>query len=406
MRTVEASSTAKDSPNPVTKSWWNRNVAMMSLASFFSDTGHEAATAILPIFLASIGAGAAALGIIEGIADAGSSLLKFLSGNYSDRFGRRKEIIVFGYSLTAIAKAAIGFAMSWSSVFWLRLLAWIGRGSRGPVYDGLLADSVAEKDYGRAFGFQRAMDTLGAVTGPVLALLLVSRVPLREIFLLTFIPGALAVVAITAVRDPKPVLSTMNWHQRLSAMPRPFKGFLLATGIFGLGNFSHTLLILRASELLRPHYGAVTANTTAVGLYTVHNIAYALISFPVGRAGDRFGRGHFLLAGYVLFSLVSLGFGFAHSLGALVVLFVGAGLYVGIVDALEAAYAAELLPREIRNTGFGTLGLVNGIGDFASSAALGVLWSRTSPGVAFTYAAVLAMAGAVLLVLNLPARRI
>lgn len=405
MKTAEAPVVQRD-PDIATVRWLNRNVWMMSLASFFSDAGHEAATAILPIFLASIGCGAAALGLIEGVADAGSSLLKFLSGNYSDRFGQRKQIIIAGYSLTAIAKAAIAFAASWTSVLWLRLGAWIGRGSRGPVSDALLADSVPEESYGRAFGFQRAMDTSGAVAGPVLALLLMSCVALRTIFLLTFIPGALAVLATTLIRDPKTTCHWSHFSQRLARLPGRFKSFLLAAGIFGLGNFSHTLLILRASDLLKPAIGEGKANIVAVGLYTVHNIVYAAVSFPAGRWGDNHGRGPLLLAGYVLFSFVSLGFAFTNSLGTLAILFVGAGVYVGIVDALEASYAAELLPKDIRGSGFGLLGLTNGVGDLVSSVVVGLLWSRVSAAVAFACAAVLAMAGAVFLVLNLPVRRV
>ena len=384
--------------------WLNRNVWMMSIASLFSDMGHEAATSILPVFLASLGASAGALGIIEGIADAGSSFLKYLTGHYSDRVGRRKEIMLAGYSLTAVAKACFAFATSWTSIVWLRLIAWLGRGSRGPVRDAVMADSVMPQNYGRAFGFQRAMDTLGAVAGPAIALLLVSHVALRKIFLLTFIPGVLAVIAIYAVRDPKPTPSLSYASQEPARLSGQFKSFLAAVGIFGLGNFSHTLLILRASELLKHDYGAARANALAIGLYTLHNLVYAATSFPAGHWGDRRGRGSMLLFGYVLFSLMSLGFGFVHSLGELVVLFLAAGIYVGFVDTLETSYAAQLLPQEIRGRGFGVLGLVNGVGDLASSAVVGLLWSRISAPFAFSYAAVLSMTGAVVLVLSLPRR--
>ncbi len=379
--------------------WLNRNVVLMSLSSLFSDTSHEAATAILPLFLKMIGAGSGALGLIEGASDAASSLLKFLSGHYSDRIGRRKEIAIAGYSLTALGKAGFAFASSWLSVLGLRVLAWMGRGARGPVRDAMLADSVTPQTYGRAFGLHRAMDTVGAVVGPALALLLVPHLHLRTIFLLTFIPGMLAVFSIAAVREPRRPPSTLGIRESFEHLPPTFKIFLYSVGIFGLGNFAHTLLILRAADILQPTYGA-RANTIAIALYTLHNVFYAAVSFPAGRLGDRFSRRSLLIAGYVLFCGVALGFGFATSLLQLVALFIGAGVYIGIVDAVEASYAAELLPVHVRGHGFGILGLVNGIGDFLSSAIVGWLWAAASAQVAFVYAAGFALAGAVMLAIR------
>ncbi|HXE89344.1 MAG TPA: MFS transporter [Terriglobales bacterium] len=369
----------------------------MSFASLFSDMSHEAATAILPLYLTALGAGAAALGVIEGAADAASSLLKFLSGHYSDRIGRRKEIAIAGYSLTAIAKPAFAFATSWTSILALRALAWMGRGSRGPVRDAMLADSVTPATYGRGFGLQRSMDTVGAVLGPALALLLVSHVQLRTIFLLTFMPGAAAVAAIALVRDRRRDGSRLRMAHAWSEFPRAFKTFLLAAGLFGVGNFAHTLLILRASEVLRPAF-AGKADAMAIGLYTLHNAVYAATSFPAGHLGDFVSRRWLLLTAYLLFAGVALGFGVAGSLVPLVALFVGAGLYIGMVDALEASYAAQLLPEAVRGSGFGLLGLVNGIGDLISSAAVGFLWWKYSALTAFTCAAIFALTGAVLLI--------
>jgi len=379
--------------------WLNRNVVLMSLSSLFSDASHEAATAILPLFLQMIGAGSAALGIIEGAADAASSVLKFLSGHYSDRIGRRKEIAIAGYSLTALGSAGYAFVASSLSVLGLRVLAWMGRGGRGPVRDAMLADSVTAQTYGRAFGLHRAMDTIGAVVGPAFALLLVPHVHLRTVFLLTLIPGMLAVFFIAAVREPRRPPSSLRMRQSFKQLPPAFKIFLYSVGVFGLGNFAHTLLILRAADILKPAYGA-RANTMAIALYALHNVLYAAVSFPAGRLGDRFSRRSLLVAGYALFFAVALGFGFATSLRQLVALFIGAGIYIGIVDAVEASYAAELLPFHVCGHGFGILGLVNGAGDFLSSAIVGWLWAAESAEVAFVYAAGFALAGAGMLFMS------
>jgi MFS family permease len=263
----------------------------------------------------------------------------------------------------------------------------------------MLAGSVEPAAYGRAFGLQRSMDTVGAVIGPALALLLVSHVTFRTIFLLTFIPGVAAVAAIAAVRDPHTTRSARRLGQAFRELPPAFKRFLVAAGIFGVGNFAHTLLILRAADVLRPAYGA-RADTFAIGLYTLHNAVYAATSFPAGGAGDFVSRRSLLACAYLLFAAVAFGFGISESVGWLIVLFLGAGVYIGMVDALEASYAAELLPESMRGSGFGVLGLVNGVGDLVSSAAVGFLWSQYSAFTAFTYAGVVALVGAVILALG------
>jgi len=372
----------------------------MGLTSFFSDFGHEMATTILPAFLVSVGGSAALLGLIEGIADASISGMKLLSGWYSDYIGKRKPFAVVGYLLTAIGVGSFSLAFSWPHVLLSRVVAWLGRGTREPPRDALLVDATKPEYRGRVFGFHRGMDTLGAIVGPAIAFLLIRSMALRSIFLVALIPSALAFLTIALfVRDTrKGGGERTHLPVSMRGLPRNFRFFLIAVGVFGLGNFADSMLILRATEVLSPAKGAIVAGSFAILLYMVHNVFYAVFSFPIGVLADRIGKRKILVFGYLLTGLSSVGFIFAISnLFYLGLLFVVAGIAIAITDALERTIAADLLPESLRGTGYGTLAAVNGIGDFASSTTVGFLWTTISPLAGFGYGAVLCTLGAVLL---------
>jgi MFS family permease len=237
--------------------WLTRNVFAIGMLSLFSDMGHELTTAVLPLFLATFGGGAAALGMIEGVSDAASSVLKLWMSYYSDRVGRRKPILVIGYFVTAMM-GTFGFVTAWWQMLVIRSIAWIGRGARGPVRDALLSESVPPEAHGRAFGFEGAMDTVGAIIGPAIALSLVGVIALQHIFLIAFIPGAITIVIVVFwVQDrPKIAQPHLQMLSSLRDLPPMFWRYVGAVGVFGLGNFAHTLLILRAVTLLTPAYGS------------------------------------------------------------------------------------------------------------------------------------------------------
>lgn len=379
--------------------WLNRNVLGMGITSFFSDFGHEMATAILPMFLLTIGGSAAALGVIEGIADAVSSFVKLGAGWYSDRIGRRKPIVTLGYLLTAVAKASFALATAWPHLLWGRTVGWFGRGIRGPLRDAMLADSVGSAAYGRAFGFHRAADTLGAVVGPLTAFALVGLLGYRQIFWLTLIPGAISVGAIAVlVREPRgQARRALKFTAALRDLPASFRRFLLGVGAFGLGDFAHSLLTLRAAELLTPAMGAARAGQAAVLFYTLHNLSYAVASYPVGSLGDRIGKRGLLALGYLLAAVMGVGLMVSANPWALLGLFPLGGVYLAMEEALEGALAAELLPAPIRGTGYGLLATVNGVGDLVSSLVVGGLLAMVGPGPAFGYSAVMSVLGAALI---------
>jgi MFS family permease len=387
--------------------WLNRNVVGMALASFFSDAGHEMATAVLPMFLIAMGAPAFALGTIEGVADAVSSFVKLGAGWFSDRLGRRKPIAVTGYFLTGLTTGLFAFVVSWPQVLLARAAGWFGRGIRGPVRDAMLAESVAPEARGRAFGFHRMGDTLGAIIGPALALLMlslvngqVSETTYRIIFLVTLIPGLLAAFSFWLFvkerrRSPNP---QSNLFTSIRSLPRSFQRYLIGVGLFGIGDFAHSLLTLRAIQMLTPTMGAAEAGQLAILLYVIHNILYAGMAFPIGVLADRVGKREVLAAGYGLAAVMGFGWIFAvPSAPYLALLFALGGSFIAAEDTLEGALAADLLPEDVRGTGYGVLATVNGLGDFISSIVVGFLWTVFAPAIGFAYSTILSLLGAIVI---------
>ncbi|OLD61567.1 MAG: hypothetical protein AUI53_05300 [Acidobacteria bacterium 13_1_40CM_2_60_7] len=388
---------------PQKNRWLNRTVLGVGLTSLFSDWSHETATAILPAFLAAIGAGPGWLGAIEGIADGLSSVAKLTAGHFTDRWKRRKPLAVFGYAVTALATASFAAATQAYQVLFGRAAAWLGRGVRTPARKALLAADVPPAAYGRAFGFERLMDTLGAIAGPLTALWLLNLTShsYRQVFLWTLLPGMIAVASMWFLVRERPFAARpqQSFLGALRALPASFRRFLAGVGVFGAGDFSHTLLILYAARQLGPAYGSARAASLAVALYTLHNVFYASSAYASGWLSDRVRQRKFVLAA---------GYGFAGVTALLLCLdttklwllgtiFALAGLYIGTEEALEDSLAAELVPKEQHGMAFGTLAAVNAVGDFLSSLLVGFLWSSFSLQAAFGYSAVLFFAGALLI---------
>ncbi len=382
--------------------WMTPGVVGIGLSSLFSDWGHEAATAILPAFLASIGAPAVVLGIIEGVSDGLSSVAKLAGGFLADHPRWRKPAGIVGYLATAVTTFFYAFARSWPSVLLLRALGWMGRGERGPSRDTLLADSVAPGERGRAFGFERAMDSLGAVLGPLCATVLLGALGVRGVLRWTLLPGAAAAVAFAFLVPPgrghdHQAAEIQTMRARFAQLPKSFWYFLAGIFAHGIGDFAPTLLILRASEILAPRMGVARAATISVALYTFYNLVNAAAAYPAGALADRIDKRGLLAMGYLASAVACAGFLLERpTLPMLVVLFGLAGVHRGVEQSLEKSAVAELLPRAVRGSGFGVLATVNGIGDMVSSAAVGALWSAVGPAAGFLYAGAFALVGAVL----------
>lgn len=414
----EASSTHAV-PTSAGSGWLNRTVWGAGLTSFLSDVSYEMASAILPAFLRllqippeSVGA---ILGWIEGLSDFASNTVKLLIGWYSDRLGRRKPFVVAGYALTGVAFAVCALAVSWPLVLLAKVVGWIGKGLRGPLRNAILADAVPPQHVGKAFGFHRAGDTLGAILGPLVGAGLLAALPsewfdsqdqpYRIIFILTLIPGLAAAMTFAwLVHEqcftPRPALRLVA---SMRSLPRDFRRYLLPVFVFGIGDFSHALLVFTAGVLLTPHYGLQEAAAWAGVLYAVRNAAGAAAAYPAGWLGDRCGRRRVLIAAYLLAAFVMFGFALLIlngwlDLGLLAGLFALAGVYIAMQEALEPAITADLVrDRSLRGTAMGTLAVVNGLGDFIASVGIGSLFLIGMP-VAFASAAALMATGALLLI--------
>ena len=384
------------SSGPASSGWFNRTVIGAGLTSFLADVGYEMATAILPAFVRFLHVPPEAvgliIGLIEGVADLLSNIVKLIVGWYSDTIGKRKAFVVSGYALTGASFALCALAVTWPLVMFAKVLAWIGKGVRQPLRNAIVADAVEPEDRGKAFGFHRAGDTAGAIVGPLIGAALIAWMPshwfdspdepYRVVFLVTLIPGLGAALTFALMIHekrftPKPGL---RLGASVRMLPQRFRKYLVAVFVFGCGDFSHTLLILAATMLLSPVHGPQKAAAIAAMLYAVKNAAGALAAFPAGFLGDRFGHRPVLVTGYLLGVATMTGFlslfmSETPSVPLLAVLFAGGGIYVAVQDAIEPAMTADRVPDTgVRGTAYGVLATVNGLGDFIASVGVGALF--------------------------------
>lgn len=375
-------------------SWLTPGVRGIGAASFLADLGHEVPTALLPRLLTgTLGASAAALGLIEGISDGLAGIMRLFGGALADDPQRRRNIAVGGYTTTAVLTSLTGVAGAVWQVGVLRGGGWAARGLRVPARNALLADAVEPEVYGRAYGFERAMDNLGAIGGPLLALALVRVFSVRTTILLSVIPGLLAALAILyavrhipqlAQRDRRQI--ELNWKP---VMQGGLRRLLIGISAFELGNVAATLLILRATEVLTPSRGAEAATQIALILYLAYNVAATLTSVPAGQLSDRSGPVIALLCGFGAFLVVDVVFALVGStLPVLALAFFLAGMGIGFVETAEHSAVATYAPAHIRGSAFGVLAAVQSFGNLAASGIAGLLWTVASPTTAFVYMAV------------------
>lgn len=369
----------------------NPTVVKLGLISFFSDVASEMLYPITPIFLTTVlGASKINVGLIEGVAEAVASLLKTYSGMWSDRLGQRKPFIVLSYLFSALAKPAIGVARVWPQVLAARALDRTGSGLRGGPRDAMLADAVDPKLRGAAFGLHRAMDTLGAAIGPLFAIFYLSYLSsnLRSIFLWAAVPGVIAAIIALSLKESKPKgerPAVQRWSWK--ATPLSFRHYMLAWGIFSIGNSSDVFLLLKARDT------GLSLNTTILA-YCLYNLIYALLSFPLGGLSDRIGRKSLLISGFAVFAVVYCGFGYATEIWQFSVLFAIYGIYMAATDGVGKALAIDLVPSQRKATAIGLLGTVNGITTLIASTLAGGLWDRFGTTLPFLFGAFTAVLAA------------
>jgi MFS family permease len=348
---------------------------------------------LLPAFLATtLGASATTVGAIEGAAETVASLLKLLSGWWSDRMAKRKPLVLLGYSIASLLRPLIGLAQSTTQVLGVRLADRLGKGIRTSPRDALIADSVPASQRGRAFGFQRAGDNAGAMLGPLVAFALLSwgGVSLRTVFLLTAIPGLLSLLVLGfGVREePRPMAPQAPPKLELSwRLGRPFWTFLGLTLLFTLGNSTDAFLLLRAAQL------GVPAALIPI-LWALLQGVKSLCSTPAGALSDRIGRKPLLVAGWLVYAAVYFALGRASAAWQVWILFSFYGLFFGLTEGVEKAMIADLAPPERRGSAFGWYNLALGLGALPASLLFGALWDARGASVAFGVGATLALVAA------------
>lgn len=379
----------------------SRNVFILGITSFLTDLSSEIVYPLVPLFLTSVlGAPFVVVGLIEGIAESTASTLKVFSGWLSDRMRRRKPLTILGYGISTASKPVLAAATVWPIVLIGRFIDRLGKGVRTAPRDALIADCTDASCRGRVFGFHRAMDTSGAALGALLAVVALGVIGerYRLIFLLATIPGVLGVASLFFIRERvHPHSGTALPELSLSQFDRKFKLFLLASAVFFIGNSSDAFLILRAKNLGLTAFAAVLA-------YVVYNLVYAAFSMPAGSLSDRIGRRRVISAGFVIFSLVYLGFAFAGSSILVWPLFAVYGLYMAMTEGVGKAFAADMAQPHVRGTALGTYNTVTGLLTFFSSLIAGVLWDAIGPGAPFVFGAASGLLATIILLTALKER--
>ena len=383
-----------------------RPVWLLGWVSFFTDMATEMVYPLLPLFLTRVlGAGAMSLGLIEGVADASNSALKVLSGWLADRSRAPKRLVLAGYLLSSVSRPLIALATAWQQVLGIRFADRLGKGLRGAPRDAMLAHFAPAHARGRVFGFHRAMDHAGAVTGPIIASIFLYFSPdnYRTLFALTIIPGIIVLFVLLRVPeagDPAGgMLRTEALHASDASAHRLDGQFYTAMGVvlvFSLGNASDAFLLLRLSDI-----GVATFWIPL--LWSALHVVKSASSLVGGTLSDRFGRRRLIGAGWLIYAAVYAGFGFFDSTWAVIALFLTYGLFFGLTEGVEKAWVADLAPATSRGTAFGIYNAALGVGALLASLLFGLLWTRVSPQAAFLTGAGLAIVATVLLQVLFPA---
>jgi len=367
---------------------------LLGFVSFLNDISSEIIQPILPLFIAQLGGGSMAVGLIGGVSDGLPSILKVLSGCWSDRLGKRKPLVVAGYALSAAGKIFLPFASAWQHVFFLNTLERSGKGVRSAPRDTMISESTDEGQRGRGFGLHRAMDSAGAVVGSSLAYLLwQGGYSYSSILMFAGILSVVALIPFYRVKESyrAPDCSMSSIRLNLSALPPELKRFLFIACLFALGNFSYMFFILRAQD----HFTGSMAVAAPLLLYLIFNLVYALLALPVGIWSDRVGRRRVLFLGYSLFALTAIGFAAISSLWRLIALFALYGLVYALVDGSERAYISDLCPAGLRASSLGIYYGAVGVASIISSLLAGALWSIWGPEASFLYGAAAASLAAI-----------
>ncbi|MEG0422978.1 MAG: MFS transporter [Erysipelotrichaceae bacterium] len=375
-----------------------RNVIFLGLISFFSDISSEMVYPLIPLYLTSaFGATPTLVGFIEGIAESVASLLKVFSGYIADKYKHKKPIAFTGYALGMVYKLALLFATSWFGILFARVIDRIGKGIRSAPRDVMVAESASQGHGGSAFGIHKALDMAGSAIGIFLSFILLKSVSgevgYKQIFIISIIPALLGLVFFHFVKE-KPVHKKVKEEQpsweKAKGLNTQLKLYLFVCFLFTLGNSSNTFLLLRAGNV-------GFSNSDVILLYFIYNLSASLLAYPLGKLSDKIGRKSLLVCGYLVFSIVYFGFGFANSKAMMVLIFVLYGVYTAMSTGVERAFIAEIAPPELKGTMLGFQSMLVGVALLPASFIAGLLWDHVGAYAPFVFGACLSLLAAIIL---------
>jgi MFS family permease len=371
----------------------SKNIQLLGSVSLLNDISSEIIQPVLPLFITSLGGGSLAVGLIGGFSNGLPSIIEIFSGYWSDKMRKRKPIVVVGYSLSAFAKLLFPFSMVWQQVFVLRTIERTGKGIRSAPRDAMISESAIKEQRGRGFGLHRAMDTLGAVIGSLLAYYLWKEgLNFRMILVIAAMLSIVALIPFIYVREGFSLPKTKG-SLNLSDISPELRRFLIISSIFAVSNFSYMFFILRAQEF----FTGLSSVGAPLLLYAFFNVVYAIFSLPMGIWSDKIGRKKVLTLGYSLFAVTTAGFAIVSSVASLVLLFALYGLVFSIIDASERAFISDLSRATMRSSSLGIYYGVIGIAAILSGLIAGGLWARLSPSATFYFGAAVAALAALAL---------
>ncbi|MEA3488789.1 MAG: MFS transporter [Candidatus Omnitrophota bacterium] len=373
-----------------------RNIFILGFVSLFTDLSSQMVFPLIPLFLTTVlGTGAYAVGIVEGAAETTASLLKVVSGYWSDKIKKRKPFLLFGYSLSSFTKPLFAVANVWSFVLFVRVIERIGKGLRTAPRDALVAESCDEGVRGKAYGFHRAMDGIGSVLGALLAFLLLPVLGYRNIFLFAFIPGIIAVFVVLFVKEKKALVKEKPQGKPVKLSFRELPGnlrlFIIVSSVFALGHFGYAFLLLRAKNI-------GLADNMAILLYVLFYIVYTICIIPAGILSDKIGRKPVLVAGYLVFAITSFGLIFTSNIHSILLFFVIYGIFYAMIDGVQRAFVVDLAPERLKATALGAFHTAIGLVALPGGFIAGLLWDKISPEATFVYGFMLAMLSMVLFI--------
>ncbi|UOF90289.1 MFS transporter [Fodinisporobacter ferrooxydans] len=376
----------------------NSAIFFIAMVSLFTDLSSQMIVPILPLFLTAVlHVQVGTVGLIEGIAESTASILKLFSGWFSDRIGRRKPLMIAGYGVSNLVKPLFALSASWGQVLAIRFADRLGKGMRGAPRDAFLADATNKEERGKAFGFRRSMDTLGAALGPLAAFWILDAFPgkYRAVFWASAIPGVLAVLILVffLAEEKKEIHSARGLPKfGFQSLGRPFMVFTFISTLFTIGNFSDAFLVLRAQNV------GMTPSVIPLA-YLLFNVVCSIFSTPLGVLSDRFGRRPVLVSGFFIFACIYFGFGMIHRASWVWVLFAVYGFYYAATEGIQKAYIADIVAETQRGIAMGTYSAVTGLAALPASILAGVLWETFGPSVAFATGGMLAAIAGILLLL-------